>query len=55
MFFSVYSDLSSASVTRGQKVSARQNLGAVNREGTMKFELRRISGAPVNPLAWLAR
>ena len=55
MFFSVYSDLSSASVTRGQKVSARQALGAVNREGTMKFELRRISGAPVNPLAWLAR
>lgn len=55
MFFSVYSDLSSASVSRGQKVAARQVIGAVNREGTMKFELRRISGAPVNPLAWLAR
>jgi septal ring factor EnvC (AmiA/AmiB activator) len=47
--------LSSASVSRGQKVAARQTIGAVNREGTMKFELRRISGAPVNPLAWLAR
>ena len=55
MFFSVYSDLSSASVRRGQKVSARQTLGVVNREGTMRFEIRRISGAPVNPLAWLAR
>ena len=55
MFFSVYSDLSSASVSRGQKVSARQTLGAVNREGTMKFELRRISGALLNPLSWLSR
>lgn len=54
-FFSIYSDLSSANVTRGQKVTARQSLGVVNRDGTMKFELRRTSGAILNPLTWLGR
>jgi septal ring factor EnvC (AmiA/AmiB activator) len=54
-YFSVYSDLSSVSVTRGQKVSTRQVIGAVSREGTMKFQLRRLSGALLNPMAWLSR
>ena len=54
-YFSVYSDLSSVKVTRGQKVSARQIIGSVSREGTMKFQLRRISGALLNPLSWLSR
>lgn len=54
-YFSVYSDLSSVNVTRGQKVSTRQVIGSVGREGTMKFQLRRLSGALLNPLTWLSR
>lgn len=54
-YFSVYSDLSSVNVTRGQKVSTRQVIGSVSREGTMKFQLRRLSGALLNPLSWLSR
>lgn len=54
-YLSVYSDLSSVSVTRGQKVSTRQPLGTVNRSGTMQFQLRRINGALLNPLSWIRR
>jgi septal ring factor EnvC (AmiA/AmiB activator) len=54
-YLSVYSDLSSVSVTRGQKVSARQVLGNVNNRGTMQFQLRRLNGALLNPLAWVSR
>ena len=54
-YFSVYSDLSSVNVSRGQKVSTRQVIGSVSREGTMKFQLRRLSGALLNPLTWLSR
>jgi septal ring factor EnvC (AmiA/AmiB activator) len=54
-YLSVYSDLSSVNVTRGQKVSTRQVIGSISREGTMKFQLRRLSGALLNPLSWLSR
>ena len=54
-YFSVYSDLSSVNVTSGQKVSTRQVIGTVSRDGTMKFQLRRLSGALLNPLSWLSR
>ena len=54
-YFSVYSDLSSVNVTSGQKVSTRQIIGSVSRDGTMKFQLRRLSGALLNPLSWLSR
>jgi septal ring factor EnvC (AmiA/AmiB activator) len=54
-YFSVYSDLSSVNVTRGQKISTRQVIGSVSRDGTMKFQLRRLSGALLNPLSWLSR
>lgn len=54
-YFSVYSDLSSVNVTTGQKVSTRQVIGSVSRDGTMKFQLRRLSGALLNPLSWLSR
>ena len=54
-YFSVYSDLSSVNVTRGQKISTRQVIGSVSRDGTMKFQLRKLSGALLNPLSWLSR
>ena len=54
-YLSVYSDLASVSVTRGQRVSTRQSLGTVNRDGTMQFQLRRLNGAQLNPLSWLGR
>lgn len=54
-YFSVYSDLSSANVSPGQKISTRQVIGTVSREGTMKFQLRKLTGALLNPLSWLSR
>ena len=54
-YFSVYSDLSSVNVKSGQKVSTRQVIGSVSQDGTMKFQLRRLSGALLNPLSWLSR
>jgi septal ring factor EnvC (AmiA/AmiB activator) len=53
-YLSVYCDLASVSVSRGQKVSARQTLGRVGSEGVMQFQLRR-GNALLNPEAWLAR
>ena len=53
-YISVYSNLSSVSVRRGQKVSTRQVLGAVNSEGILQFQLRKGT-TPENPLRWLAR
>ena len=53
-YISVYSNLSSVSVRRGQKVTTRQVLGAVNAEGILHFQLRKGS-ATQNPANWLAR
>ena len=53
-YLSVYCDLASVSVSRGQKVSARQTLGRVGSEGVMQFQLRK-GNALLNPEAWLAR
>ena len=54
-YLSVYCNLASVSVTRGQKVSARQSLGAVGGEGIMQFQLRRLNGSLLNPSSWLGR
>lgn len=61
-YYSVYSNLQSVSVRRGQQVSTRQTLGAVASDGaggaTLHFQLRRKSGNdadPFNPLPWLGR
>ena len=54
-YFSVYCNLASVSVTRGQKVSARQTLGTVGNEGVMQFQLRRLNGSLLNPSSWLGR
>lgn len=54
-YLSVYCNLSSVSVSRGQKVSARQTLGTVGGDGVMQFQLRRMNGALLNPSSWLGR
>ena len=53
-YLSVYCDLASVSVSRGQKVSARQTLGRVGSEGVMQFQLRK-GNSLLNPESWLAR
>jgi len=53
-YLSVYCDLASVSVSRGQKVSARQTLGRVGSDGVMQFQLRK-GNAKLNPEGWLAR
>ena len=56
-YLSVYCNLSSASVRRGQKVSTRQTLGAVAPDAsgncTLHFQLRKEK-ALLNPESWLA-
>lgn len=53
-YLSVYCDLASVNVSRGQKVSARQTLGKVGADGVMQFQLRR-GNEKLNPENWLAR
>ena len=53
-YLSVYCDLASVNVSRGQKVSTRQTIGHVGAEGLMQFQLRHGS-AKLNPEGWLAR
>ena len=53
-YISVYCNLSSVSVHRGQKVSARQVLGSVGHDNILQFQLRRET-AKLNPEAWLGR
>ncbi len=53
-YISVYTNLSSVSVRRGQRVSTRQALGRVGSDGILQFQLRKGS-APQNPSRWLSR
>lgn len=53
-YISVYCNLQSVSVKRGQKVSTRQVLGRVGRENILHFQLRRET-AKLNPESWLGR
>ena len=53
-YISVYTNLSSVSVRRGQKVSTRQSLGNVGSEGILQFQLRKGT-SPQNPSSWLGR
>ena len=53
-YLSVYCDLASVNVSRGQKVSTRQTIGRVGADGLMQFQLRHGS-AKLNPEGWLAR
>ena len=53
-YISVYCNLKSVSVSRGQKVSARQGLGVVGTDNILQFQLRKERDK-LNPEQWLAR
>lgn len=53
-YLSVYCDLASVSVSRGQKVSARQTIGKVGSDGMMQFQLRK-GNTKLNPESWISR
>ena len=53
-YISVYANLRSASVTRGQRVTTRQTLGTVGADNILQFQLRKET-AKLNPEAWLGR
>jgi len=53
-YISVYCNLSSVSVRRGQRVSTRQILGRVGQDNILQFQLRRET-AKLNPESWLGR
>lgn len=53
-YLSVYCNLSSVSVRRGQHVTTRQTLGTIGGEGILQFQLRRGSDK-LNPESWLGR
>ncbi|WP_423148233.1 murein hydrolase activator EnvC family protein [Rubrolithibacter danxiaensis] len=58
-YFTVYSNLRSASVSRGQKVSTKQAIGTVVTDPSdnttqLHFEVRK-GATPLNPSGWLAR
>lgn len=53
-YISVYCNLKSVSVQKGQKVSTRQALGRVGADNILQFQLRK-ERAKLNPETWLAR
>ena len=53
-YISVYCNLSSVCVSRGQKVSTRQALGTVGRDHILQFQLRH-NMAKLNPESWIGR
>ena len=53
-YISVYCNLASVNVSRGQKVSTRQTLGRVGQDNILQFQLRKET-AKLNPESWLGR
>lgn len=53
-YISVYCNLASVNVSRGQKVTTRQALGRVGQDNILQFQLRRET-AKLNPESWLGR
>jgi len=53
-YISVYCNLKSVSVHRGQHVSTRQTLGVVGQDNILQFQLRKGT-AKLNPESWLGR
>ena len=53
-YISVYCNLASVNVSRGQRVSTRQALGRVGTDNILQFQLRRET-TKLNPESWLGR
>lgn len=53
-YISVYCNLGSVNVSKGQKVKTRQVLGGVGRDNILQFQLRNGT-AKLNPESWLGR
>ena len=53
-YISVYCNLASVNVHRGQKVSTRQPLGRIGQDNILQFQLRKET-AKLNPESWLGR
>ena len=53
-YISVYCNLASVNVHRGQRVSTRQVLGRVGNDDVLQFQLRKET-AKLNPESWLGR
>ena len=53
-YISVYCNLASVNVHRGQRVSTRQTLGRVGTDNILQFQLRKET-AKLNPESWLGR
>ncbi len=53
-YISVYCNLASVNVHRGQKVNTRQSLGRVGQDHILQFQLRRET-AKLNPESWIGR
>lgn len=53
-YISVYCNLSSVNVHKGQRVSTRQALGRIGQDNILQFQLRRET-AKLNPESWLGR
>ena len=53
-YISVYCNLASVNVSRGQKVTTRQTLGRVGQDNILQFQLRKET-AKLNPESWLGR
>ncbi len=53
-YISVYCNLKAVSVSKGQKVSARQVLGTVASDNILQFQLRKET-AKLNPELWIGR
>lgn len=53
-YISVYCNLASVNVRRGQKVSTRQSLGRVGQDNILQFQLRKET-TKLNPENWLGR
>ena len=53
-YISVYCNLASVNVRRGQKVTTRQPLGRIGQDNILQFQLRKET-AKLNPESWLGR
>ena len=53
-YLSVYCDLASVNVSRGQRVSTNQSLGRLGSDGMMQFQ-RRKGNSKLKPESWLSR